>query len=231
MTKIEKEDNKIVNRSKCTKRFQNVEKISTLDDDEVYIGTEMLLQSLMTLLFVLLVIFCEYIIGESLYLNKTLFLITLMWTHIPSMLMFFDMKKYKLKALVICFLGQIIILLCLYYRRNRLVIFFQNGSKAFTDDNLNQIAKVFSKYPSSVVIITGATAKKEFVSAMYEFTQYEDVFYKYFTHNEKLQYKMNFLLQTKSLANLTGYQRKLLYIYESADSYMKNSRYNTQIYF
>lgn len=189
----------------------------------VYVTTEMLFQMLCTYLFCLLLFLTEYVLNESLYLNKTLVAITFLWTYIPSLLMYIKIRRYKLELLCLVLLVEFGLLGVLYHLRNRFYYIVQTHKNVFTEKQLEEALKILKSVPSCGLIFVSPSARKRFLIAMNNHSSYKDAFLKYFCKSEKFVYKFTHLLNQQKFDSLSGLNWKFLFVYETDETWYNNS--------
>lgn len=180
----------------------------------VWISTEMLFQMFFTYLYCLLLFFTEFKLGESVYLNKTLLTIAFLWTHLPAVCMYFNIRKYKLEFLCIALIIECVLLFVIFYLRNRIVFIIQLNNNMFTKEQVKLALYKMKSYPSCAIIFVGSAAKKSFLMAMNTYPEYKKEIEKYLSCNEKFVHKLKYILDKGKYMKITGLKRKFMFVYE-----------------
>lgn len=196
----------------------------TESDEEKHIvfSTEILLQAVFTLTFSILTLFCEYYLGESLYGDKFLLIITFIWIHLPSILLFFDLKHTKMTLLICIAIIYCVLLYVLFIRRCKLIVLIQNETNSFSRHQLDRALKKFDAYPYAFLLIVGKTVKQEMLNIFQlKNNFYNYIFGKYLINTEKVKYTIETLLKNNCFTNLTGHYDKVIFIFETENNCIK----------
>ena len=207
------------------KFFSNWNPRGMIEDEEekhVIFSTEVLLQAMFTLSFGILALFCEYYLGESLYGDKFLLIITFIWIHLPSILLFFDLKHTKVKLLICTAIIHCILLYMIFIRRCKLIVLIQNETNPFSEHQLGMALEKFNTFPYAFLLIVGKTVKQEMLNiCQLKNTFYNHMFNKYLINTGKVKYTIEALLKNNDFTNLTGHYDTVIFIFETENSCIK----------
>ena len=196
-----------------------------LEDDEkdldikTIFTTEIIFQAAFTLLFLMVILFCDFVLGESLYLNKILLVILFIWTHIPAFVMYIKFKKLKFEFLCLAFLVEIYLVIQLYLLRNKVIIVNQINTDAFSRTQLERAVDLLENAHSCLVIFRGKSAKDGFIKGVSDNFDLKTRLMNYCTNNAALRHKIAYLIENKKLKTLSGLRNKLLIIYENNEKW------------
>ncbi|ORD94983.1 hypothetical protein ECANGB1_1696 [Enterospora canceri] len=108
--------------------------------------------------------------------------------------------------------------------RNSLFIALKQDRKMLSENMLHRIVNKLNSNESCVILLVGNRIKAEFIRALNEYPGYKEKLKPFLCHSESLRHKMSHLLENRRFRELTGYEKKLLFLIETNEQWFSSQQ-------